>query len=133
MDLDKQNIDRLTKAFFSAFTNKGKQPELKVLYDICIAEAVIIKNTEGASEIYNLDSFIAPRKALLTNGTLTNFQEYEVSEETTICRNIAQRLSHYQKEGILNGEPFTGKGSKMLQFIKQGEDWKISSAIWDDE
>lgn len=133
MDSDKVEIDKLTATFFSAFTNKGRKPELKLLYDICIAEAVIIKNTEGACEIYNLDSFIAPRKALLTNGTLTDFVEYELSEETTITRNIAQRLSYYQKEGILNGEPFTGKGSKMLQFIKQGDAWKIASAIWDDE
>ena len=48
MDLDKVKIDKLIKDFFSAFTNKGKNPNLKILYEICIDEVVIIKNTTPA-------------------------------------------------------------------------------------
>lgn len=133
MDLDKVKIDRLIKGFFSAFTNKGKKPNLKFLYETCIDEVVIIKNTKGICEKYNLENFIAPRKELLTNGTLTEFEEYEVGEKTIITRNIAQRLSQYQKEGILNNQRFSSKGTKMFQFVKIGNVWKVCCAIWDDE
>ena len=133
VDLDKVKIDKLVKKFFRAFTNKGKKPKLKFLHETCIDEIVIIKNTKGLCEKYNLKNFIAPRKELLTNGTLTEFEEYEIGEQTTIVRNIAQRLSHYQKDGILNNQRFSNKGTKIFQFVKIGSVWKICCVIWDDE
>ncbi len=133
MDIDKVKIDKLVKEFYSAFTNKGKKPNLNFVYETCIDEAVIIKNTKGISETYNLENFIAPRKELLSNGTLTGFEEYEVREQTLITRNIAQRISHYQKEGILNNDRFSSKGTKMFQFVKTDKVWRICCAIWDDK
>jgi RimJ/RimL family protein N-acetyltransferase len=133
LDLDKLKIDQLVKDFFRAFTNKNKKLNLKLLHETCIAEIVIIKNTKGLYEKYNLENFIFPRKKLLTNGTLIDFEEYEVKEETTIKRNIAQRISHYQKEGVLNNIRFSNKGTKMFQFVKTNKVWKICSVIWDDE
>lgn len=133
IDSDKAQIDQLVRDFFSAFTNKGRKPDLEVLSKVCTNEATIVKNTRGIYEHYDLESFIRPRKALLSNGTLQDFEEYEVDEQTTITRNIAQRLSYYQKEGILNQEPFSEKGCKMFQLIKHNDTWKINSVIWDDE
>lgn len=133
LDLDKLKIDDLVKDFLKAFTNKNKKPELKLLYKTCIDEVVIIKNTNGLCEKYNLESFVEPRKELLTNGTLTEFEEYEIDEQTTITRHIAQRLSHYQKEGVLNNQSFSNKGTKLFQFVKTDNDWKICCVIWDDE
>jgi RimJ/RimL family protein N-acetyltransferase len=133
MDLDKVRIDKLIKYFFRAFTNKGQKPNLKLLHETCIEETVFIKNTKGLCEKYNLESFIAPREELLTNGTLTEFEEYEIGEQTTIVRNIAQRLSHYQKDGILNKKRFSNKGTKIFQFVKIGSVWKVCCVIWDDE
>ncbi len=133
MELDKVKIDNLVKDFFNSFTNKDKKPDLNVLYDTCIDEVVIIKNTKGFCEKYHLENFIAPRQKLLSSGTLTEFEEYEIEEETIIKRNIAQRLSHYHKEGILNNERFSDKGTKMFQFVKTGNVWKICCVIWDDD
>jgi len=133
MDLDKVKIDKLIKILYSAFTNKGIKPNLKFLHETCIDEVVIIKNTKGLCEKYNLENFIEPRKELLTNGTLTEFEEYEIGEQTTIVRNIAQRLSHYQKDGILNNKRFSNKGTKIFQFVKIGHGWQVCCVIWDDE
>ena len=112
LDLDKVKIDNLVNDFYSAFTNKDKNPNLRILHKTCINEVIIIKNTNGVGETYNLENFIAPRKVVLTNGTLIEFEESEVEEQTTITRNIAQRLSHYQKEGILNKKDFQRKEAK---------------------
>ncbi|MEM7298409.1 MAG: GNAT family N-acetyltransferase [Bacteroidota bacterium] len=133
IDLDQLKIDRLIKKFFSAFTNKNTSPNLDLIYETCLAEAIIIKNTKGMPEVSNLESFIAPRKDLLTNGSLQNFEEYEVKEKTIITRNIAQRFSTYQKEGTLDGKDFSEKGNKMFQFVKVDTTWKICNMIWDDE
>ncbi len=133
LNLDKLKIDRVIKEFFSAFTNKDTKPRLSLIYDTCLDQAIIIKNTDGSCETYDLPNFIAPRQALLTNGELQHFEEYETVEKTIITRNIAQRFSQYQKEGVLNNQPFTQRGNKMFQLIKKNSKWKICNVIWDDE
>lgn len=133
IDLDKIKINQLVKAFFSAFTNKSVKPNFKILNKVCIDEVIIIKNTNSVCEKYNLESFISPRKDILTNGTITDFEETEVNEKTIINKNIALRVSQYEKKGIRNNNLFFGKGTKMFQFIKIENNWKICSLIWDDK
>ncbi len=132
--LDKQNINGIVKAFFSIFTNTAKkQPDWNTIHTVCIPLAIIIKKEGTAEEIYTINTFIEPRKKILSNGTLTEFEEMETAEETKITGNIAQRSSAYKKSGYLNGKYFEGKGNKFFQFIKTTESWKINSVIWEDE
>ena len=63
---------------------------------------------------------------------LTNFRETELDEETKIAGHIAQRYSNYQKTGNLNGTDFAENGTKLFQFIKTINGWKISSLVWED-
>ena len=131
---DKIEIDEITAYFFDAFTNTdNKTPNFESIRELFIEEGLIVNNTAGESQIYNLESFIKPRKEILTNGTLTNFREKEISSNTEIYRNIAQRISVYEKSGELNSNHFEKKGIKFIQFIKSGEKWRITSVTWDDE
>jgi ribosomal-protein-serine acetyltransferase len=131
---DKSEIDTLTGKFFSLFTNaNGSVPGLDNIHRIFIPEGIIVKNINAKPEIYNLKQFIEPRRKILTDGTLKEFQEEEVSETTSIFGNIAQRFSTYKKSGILSGNKFESKGVKTIQFIKTPEGWKISALAWDDE
>jgi len=130
---DKTAIDHITKHFFDIFNNTSqRQPDWTTLYDICIDETIIIKKTGLTQTIYDLASFIEPRKAILTNGTLTNFRETELDEETKIAGHIAQRHSTYQKTGNLDGTDFAENGTKLFQFIKTINGWKINSLVWED-
>ena len=130
---DKVEIDKLVRSFFGIFTNtNGKQPDWTMIDKTCIPETLIIKKADETS-VYTLDSFSAPRKKILTDGTLTDFEEYETSNETKIITNIAQRHSRYEKKGVLNGKQFRGRGNKFFQFIKTTEGWKISAVVWEDE
>ena len=130
---DKNHIDNITKQFFDVFNNTNqRQPEWTILDNICIAQIIIIKKTGLTQTIYDLASFIEPRKSILTNGTLTNFQETEIEEETKIVGHIAQRHSTYQKKGNLNGKDFIENGTKLFQFIKTIDGWKINSLVWED-
>jgi hypothetical protein len=131
---DKLRISEITKLFFSVFTNKnGNQPDWSILYSVCLSEIIIIKKEGAAETVYNLSSFIEPRKKILTDGTLTGFEEYELKEETHIIGSIAQRHSYYGKRGALSGKSFEQKGNKFFQFVKTAAGWKISSVIWEDE
>ena len=131
---DKLIIDRITKSFFSIFTNtNNQQPDWSLIHQLCIPETLIIKKTEDAESVYSLSSFIEPRKKILSDGTLIEFQEEEISSETKITGNIAQRYSKYKKTGTLNGKNFQEYGNKLFQFIKTKTGWKINSLIWEDD
>src|SRR6187549_2970306 len=97
---DKIEINNLTKQFFNLFDNTdNKIPDWTITQKICIPEILIIKKTGLTEVVYNLTNFIEPRKAILSDGTLTNFEEHELHEETEIVGHIAHRRSRYQKSG----------------------------------
>ncbi|MDW3209591.1 MAG: hypothetical protein R8N23_06985 [Reichenbachiella sp.] len=130
----KIEIDRIIKEFFDLFTTKDDcKPKLDHIYELCIPQTTIIKNVDGLTEIYDLKTFIAPRKKLLSDGSLIDFSEYEIQERTDIFGNIAQRFCIYEKTGTLNDKTFIIQGLKTFQFIKMKGEWKISSMAWDDE
>jgi hypothetical protein len=131
---DKIEINDLTKQFFNLFDNTdNKIPDRTIARKICIPEITIIKKTGLTEVVYNLTNFIEPRKAILSDGTLTNFQELELHEETQIIGHIAQRRSRYQKSGNLSGKLFTETGTKFFQFIKTKNGWRINSLVWEDD
>src|SRR5688572_32596771 len=116
---DKHEIDELTRAFLNLFTNTdGRIPDLSTIHALFIPEGIVIKNVGGNTEIFSLSTFIAPRQKILTDGTLSDFQERELTERTDIAGAIAQRLCTYTKSGKIRGESFENQGVKSLQFIK---------------
>lgn len=134
MQSDEDAIDELTAAFFGAFNNcNGAKPDLDRLYPLFMSEAIIVKNVGGATEVYDVAAFIEPRREVLTNGSLADFREEEVSETTEIFGTIAQRFSRYEKSWTAAGQPRTGSGAKSIQFVRTPEGWKISALAWDDE
>jgi hypothetical protein len=134
VSIDKLQLNGLTKAFYGLFTNsKQMVPALDNIHDLCFPKASIIKKSEGKEEFFTLETFIEPRRIILSDGTLTEFEEMEVSEETRITGDLAQRYSKYRKSGILNGDHFEGGGTKLFQFVRSADGWKISSVIWEDD
>jgi len=131
---DKPQIEEVVKSFFSVFTNSNnRQPDFDLLTKICIPEVLIINATEWKHVAYTLDSFIEPRKKILTDGTLVDFEELEIADQTLILGKIAQRHSIYVKSGLREGKPFKQKGHKLLHLTKTDEGWKITAVLWQDE
>ena len=130
----KQEIDHIIHRFFSVFNNKEQsKQDWQTLYQICIPRTIIIKKTGTEETIYGLDDFIAPRRIILTDGTLTGFEEHETGEETLITGNLAQRHTRYSKSGYLKEAYFSAEGTKLFQLIHTAEGWKISSVLWEDD
>ena len=134
IERDENEINEIVDKFFDLFTNvDNKMPDVHKVKEMFLNQGLLINNSFQEPAIYNLDSFIAPRQAMLTNGTLTNFREKEVSQTTKVFRNIATRNCSYEKSGILNGEPFKGSGKKLMHFIKIENKWWMSSVVWSDD
>ncbi|MFD9486072.1 DUF4440 domain-containing protein [Streptomyces sp. NPDC059991] len=129
----KAELDQLIHTFLGAFTNTGgTRPDVDVIREVFIPQGMIISNVGDKLVIYDLDAFIEPREKILTDGTLTEFSEWEVAERTEIFGSIAHRFSEYRKSGSLNGEWFEGSGHKTTQFVRTPAGWKMSSVAWDD-
>ncbi|MEU7984924.1 DUF4440 domain-containing protein [Streptosporangium canum] len=129
----KAELDQLMRTFLGAFTNTGgSPPNVGVVREVFIPQGMIIKNVGAEPVIYDLDAFVAPREKILTDGTLTEFSEWEVAERTEIFGSIAHRFSDYRKSGFLDGEWFEGSGRKTTQFVRTPAGWRMSSMAWDD-
>jgi hypothetical protein len=131
---DEAQIAVLVRTFFAAFVSGPDcATRLDALRDLFLQEAVIVRTCGLAPAVYDVDGFIAPRRALLTSGAIRDFREWEVSGRTEVFGDIAQRVCSYAKAGIEHGNPFSARGMKMLQFVRTPAGWRISAAAWDDE
>ena len=133
-EIDKASIDKLIELFFGIFNNKdGSEHDWDLIFRICIPETVILKKNGLEQAVNNLRDFIEPRKKILTDGTLSDFEETEVEEQTIITKNIAQRQSRYQKSGYLKNKYFSEFGTKLFHLVRTAAGWKISSVTWEDD
>ncbi|WP_027342068.1 nuclear transport factor 2 family protein [Hamadaea tsunoensis] len=129
----KAAIDHLMTAFLGAFANPGGgAPDVDVIYDLFLPDGMIISMVTGTPVVYDLRAFVEPRRAMLTDGTLTDFREWETGESTQIFQSVAHRFSTYSKCGYHHGTWFEGRGAKTTQFVRTPDGWKISSLAWDD-
>jgi hypothetical protein len=76
---------------------------------------------------------VEPRKGLVQPGTLTRFQESELSESTVMFGNVAHRFSAHSKSGTSAGIGFEARGMITTQFVRTPPGWKMSAKAWDDE
>ncbi len=74
-----------------------------------------------------------PRAALLSEGRLQEFAEWELQGHTQVFGHMAQRWLRYAKGGLLDGTTCAGQGCKSLQFVRTAKGWRISAVLWEDE
>jgi hypothetical protein len=127
-------IDEIARLFFAAFDNRaGKKPDIDGLRRLFIDGAVIVKVASGKPQVMSVDAFITPREALLTDGALTDFHEWEEEAQTSCFGGIAWRHCTYRKSGTMNGTSFGGAGMKVISFALLEGRWRIASVLWQDE
>jgi hypothetical protein len=129
-----EKIDVLVARFFSAFDNRnGTTPNLADVVDCFTDKATIVRRSDSGAEVYTVKEFALPRIELLTQGALLHFHEKEISSTTQIFDGIATRTSRYCKSGLLNGNDYSGSGTKCFQLVDLGSDWRIASLAWVDD
>ncbi|GLY02696.1 MULTISPECIES: nuclear transport factor 2 family protein [Actinoplanes] len=131
--LDEAVIGALIRTFFAAFVSGDDAPaRLDALPGLFLPEAVIVRTGPDLA-VYGVESFIAPRRDLLTSGRLTDFTEHELAGHTAVAGDVAQHLCTYTKSGLLDGRPFTGRGVKTFQLVRTTSGWRLSAVAWSDE
>ena len=133
-EIVKAELDRLTTGFFRAVSfEPGAEPPFDTIHDLFVPMGLLVKNTGETPEISSLAEFIAPRRAAVTSGELSQFLEIELWETTRIFGNVAHRFSAYAKSGVSKGVPFQARGMISTQYIRTPAGWRISAMAWDDE
>jgi len=129
-----REIDALVANFFSALDNRdGATPRLADLIDCFTDKATIVRRSNSGAELYTVKEFAIPRIELLTQGALLHFHEWETCSTTQIFDGIAIRTSRYGKSGLLDGNDFTGSGTKCFQLVDLDTGWRIASLAWVDD
>lgn len=131
---DEAQIQALTDRFFKLFDNRaGAVPRLPSLPALCLPDVRIVKAIDGKAQVMDLMAFVQPRAALLSEGRLRDFAEWDLQGHTQVFGHMAQRWLRYAKHGWLDGEIYAGEGCKSLQFARTPKGWRISAVLWDDE
>jgi hypothetical protein len=131
---DRAAIADIVRTFFEAFTSgPGCAERMDALRAAFLPQAVIVRTGGGEPAVYDVDGFIAPRQVILTDGTLEEFHEWELSGHTELFGDIAHHFCSYEKEGVQAGEPLAGRGMKTMQLVRTDAGWRISGVAWDDE
>lgn len=131
---DRAAIAEVVRAFFAAFVSgPDAAARLDALRAVLLPQAVIIRTCGLEPAVYDVESFIEPRRELLAGGRLTDFREWAEPGRTDLFGDIAQHFCRYGKSWVQDGVPFTGGGMKTFQFVRTGDGWRISAAAWDDD
>ncbi len=134
---DRTAIEAVITAFFAAFTSDGDtsaDPDRWArLKDLFLPEAVVVRTCGLTPAVYDVEGFIAPRRALLTDGGLTDFREWVLTGRLDLFGDIAAWFGGYAKAGVQHGEPVRGRGMKSVQLVRTDGGWRIGAAAWDDE
>ncbi|WP_205956273.1 hypothetical protein [Pseudoxanthomonas winnipegensis] len=131
---DHAEIDALIAAFYGAFDNRGGRAiPVEALRDMFVPEAIVTRAAGSGTDTMTVDSFIAPRARMLSDGTLTDFHEWETHARTQVLRDIACRHSTYEKRGLYQGAPYDGGGAKLFQLVRTLRGWRIASIAWEDD
>jgi len=131
---DLKLIDNLTAELYNAICfNVGGHPPVERLKELFIPTANMIRNDGASPEVMTVNDFIKSYTDRISNGTIQSFYEGELKHITEIFGTIAHRFSAYEtKFDLANPEPFS-IGINSIQFIKIGDDWKISSIVWNNQ
>lgn len=131
---DRAAIADIVRTYFEAFTSgPGCETRMAALRATFLPQAVIVRTCGTEPAVYDVEGFIAPRQAMLTDSTLEQFREWELSGHTEVFGDVAHHFCSYAKEGVQGGVAFTGRGMKTLQLVRTAAGWRISGAAWDDE
>jgi len=125
-------IDALVQRFFAAFDNRGGAiAPLAALPALFMPDARITAPGQPAGSVRE---FVEPRAALLQDGRLREFTEWELEQQTLVDGTRARRELRYSKFGLLDGRPFGCSGRKQLELAQDGEGrWRIAALSWQDD
>jgi hypothetical protein len=132
---DHADVSACVARFFAAFsTAPGVHERLDALTAQFLPHATVTHFTPaGELVVDDVPSFVEPRRAYLTSGAVTAFREWPLPGELKVRGNVAVWSGPYAKEGRGPGGPLAGSGFKVIQLVRVGGQWRITSVVWEDD
>lgn len=129
-----QEIDHLTERFYSCISfNQEHYPSFDELQDLFYGAGKLINNNFDKPLDFTVQSYIQAMMRQIEEGNATFFAQQEISDNTEVFGNIAQRISVYEYSFAAETTQPWKKGVSYVQFIFTENKWQILSVIWNDE
>lgn len=131
---DEAAINELLLALYEVISFiEGGEPDWQRMASLFSPHARITRITPEAIDYYDLHGFQEMAQELIDLGTFTSFHERETVRSVRIFGGFAHVLSAYEtKQSEHASEPFA-RGVNSLQLIREGDDWRVLSLLWDEE
>jgi hypothetical protein len=111
----------------------GKPPKVNELRKFFYGGGMLINNSYTEPIAFTTASYLKALELQSAIGDLKQYLMREVSARTEIFGKIAQRTSVYEYSFAEIPPRKMPRGINYIQFVKEGECWRISSMIWNDE
>jgi hypothetical protein len=127
-------IDLLTANFYNTISFKNNiAPDVSSLNNIFHGAGLMINNSFEQSLLYTAESFVQEYESQIALGETHQFLQREIYGKTEIFGKVAQRLSVYEYTFSDYEPEKMPRGINFIQYVKIGEEWSITSMVWNDE
>ena len=122
----------IEKLFNAISFEKGTTPSIHEIKHLFINGGLLINYNEEQPQTFTVEAFVEHFKKLCEERILEGLEDREVHHKTKVYDRIAHRYSFYEARVTPTEDPFA-VGVNSIQLIKEGEHWKVSSMIWNDD
>lgn len=127
-------IDTLTEEFYKTISFKnGVTPDVTSLHSIFHGAGLMVNDTGQEAVLYTAESFVQELESRIALGEIHQFQQHEIYSRTELFGKVAQRISVYEYSFSDYEQDHNPRGINFIQYAKIGENWNITSMVWNDE
>lgn len=133
LDSDQEAIKALIDSVYAGFTVKdGNLPDFQKIKSYFVDGAQMGSVRNGNPRIQSHEAYFNRMEEGLKSGGPSFLKEWEISGQTQLFGNVAQRISAYGVY-VNSTETLAEKGVICFQLVKKEGVWKIQGMIWDVE
>ena len=125
----------ITEAIYAALSGPAGPRDYSAVRHYYLPDARLIRtgiDAEGRSfmKVMSVDDHEKDVSALLADMA---FEEIEIDHKAEIFGNVGRARSVYRSVYGSGPGAREGRGVNFLNFVHDGDDWKIASIVWDNE
>ena len=129
-----QEIDKLTEKFYACISfSQEHYPMFDQLQELFYGAGKLINNNYDKPLDFTVQSYVQAMMHQIEDGNAIFFSQQEISDNTEVFGNTAQRISVYEYSFTAETEQPWKRGVNYIQYIFTENRWQIVSMVWTDE
>jgi hypothetical protein len=135
MSNDEDGFKVITSRLYGVISSPAEERDWESIRPLYHPRATLVRtgiNADGSAFVLamSFDEYVANATDKLRD---VEFREVEVQQDVTVFGNIARVSSVYEYELRESGHVQTGRGVNFFNFVNEGDGWKITNIVWDNE